>query len=81
MADIWPIENVWAILKERFKAKEPKSRDQLKKVITQVWRDMDSDKNMRRRLISSILYRLQAVINVGGRQITITYYREMEAEE
>ena len=46
MADIWPIENVWAILKERVKAKESKSKAQYKKVITQVWRQMDRDKNM-----------------------------------
>lgn len=81
MADIWPIENVWAILKDRVKAKEPKSKAQLKKVITQVWRDMDRDKNMCKRLISSIPQRLQAVIDVGGRQITKADYREMEAEE
>ena len=42
MVDIWPIENVWAILKAGVKAKEPKSKAQLKKVINQVWRQMDS---------------------------------------
>ena len=81
MADIWPIENVWAILKERFKAKEPKSKAQLKKVITQVSRDIYRDKNMCRRLISSIPYRLQTVINIGRGQITKEDYIEMEAEE
>ena len=80
MANIWPIENVWAILKDRVKAKEPRSTAWLKKVITQVWRDMDRDKNMCKRLISSIPYRLHAVINVGGRQLTKAYYRKMEAE-
>ena len=26
MASIWPIENVWSIVKDRVKAKEPKSK-------------------------------------------------------
>ena len=81
MADIWPIENVWAILKEGVKAKEPKSKAQLKKVITQVWRQMDRDKDMCKRLITSIPNRLKAVINVGGRQVTKADYRQIEAEE
>ena len=72
---IWPNENVWAILKDRVKAKEPKSESSVEKVNTQVWRDMDRDKNMCKRLISSISYRLQAVTNVGGRQITKADYR------
>ena len=31
MANIWPIENVLAMLKDRVKAKEPKSKAELKK--------------------------------------------------
>ena len=34
MADVWPIENVWAILKQKVMEQEPKSKDQLKMVIT-----------------------------------------------
>ena len=41
MADIWPIENVWAILKDRVKEKEPKTKAELKKVIIKVWKGMD----------------------------------------
>ena len=70
MADIWPIENVWAILKDRVKEKEPKTKAELKKVIIKVWKEMDRDKVLCRNLISSIPVRLQAVIDVGGRQIT-----------
>ena len=81
MADIWPIENVWAILKERVKAKESKSKAQFKKVITQVWRQMDRDKNMCKRLITSIPNKHNAVINVGGRQMTKADYRGIKAEE
>ena len=43
MADIWPIENVWAIMKDRVREKEPKSKAELKKVISKVWREMDMD--------------------------------------
>ena len=41
MADIWPIENVWAIMKDRVREKEPKSKAELKKVISKMWREMD----------------------------------------
>ena len=81
MADIWPIKNVCAILKERVKAKESKSKAQFKKVITQVWRQMDRDKNMCKRLITSIPNKHNAVINIGGRQMTKADYRGIKAEE
>jgi hypothetical protein len=64
MADVWPIENVWAIVKERVMEKEPQTKTQLKKVITKVWQEIHSDKALCRRLISSIPDRLQAVISV-----------------
>ena len=66
MANCWPIENVWAIVKDRVKAKEPKSKAQLKGVITAVWKEIDADKGLCRRLIQSIPSRLEAVITVGG---------------
>ena len=61
--------------------KEPKSKAQLKKVITQVWRQMHRDKNMCKRLITSIPHRHNDVINVGGRQRTKADYRRIKAEE
>ena len=65
MADVWPIEQVWAILKEKVM-----QAAELKRVITRSWREIDQDKEMIRNLISSIPKRLQAVIDVDGRQIT-----------
>ena len=44
-------------------------------------RQMDRDKDMCKRLITSIPNRLKAVINVGGRQVTKADYRQIEAEE
>ena len=53
-------------MKDRVKAKEPKTKSQLKKVITAVWREIDSDKALCRRLIQSIPFRLEAVVAAGG---------------
>ena len=69
MADVWPIEQVWAILKEKVMQAAPTNKAQLKRVITRSWREIDQDKQMIRNLISSIPKRLQAVIDVDGRQI------------
>ena len=56
MADVWPIENVWAILKAKVMEKEPKSKVQLKKVISKAWQEIDKDKAMCRRLVWSPPY-------------------------
>ena len=64
------IENVWSIMKQRVKKEEPKSKAELKSVITKVWREIDQDKELCKRLMQSIPKRLQAIIDVGGRQIT-----------
>ena len=42
---------------------------------------MDRDKNMCKRLITSIPNKHNAVINVGGRQMTKADYRQIKAEE
>ena len=47
-----------------------RNKAELKRVITRSWREIDQDKEMIRNLISSIPKRLQAVIDVDGRQIT-----------
>ena len=70
MADVWPIEQVWAILKEKVMQAAPRNKAELKRVITRSWREIDQDKEMIRNLISSIPKRLKAVIDVDGRQIT-----------
>ena len=81
MADIWPIENVWAILKQKVMEKEPKSKEDLKKVITRVWKEIDQDKELCRSLIRSIPRRLKAVIVLDGSQVSKEDYRDMEPEE
>ena len=69
MADVWVIENVWAILKEKVKAAEPQNKEALRKVITKAWREINADKPLLLRLMSSIPKRLQAVIDRDGAQI------------
>ena len=81
MADIWPIENVWSIVKQRVMEKEPKGKNQLKLVITKVWKEIDNDKELCRKLMKSIPDRLQAVINVDGNQIRRSDYRGGDREE
>jgi hypothetical protein len=37
MADIWPVENIWSIVKDMIMSEEPKNKAQLKAIITRVW--------------------------------------------
>ena len=74
MADIWPIENVWSIVKNMVKAKEPKSKQELKITIKAVWKENDSDKQLCKSVISSIPDRRGAVISVVGKQIRRSDY-------
>ena len=66
IAYVWPIENVWVIVKERVKAN---SKAQLKRVIMAMWRKIDADKGFSRRLVQSIPSRLEAFTAVRGWQV------------
>ena len=47
MADVWPIEQVWAtILKEKVMQAALTNKAQLKRVITRSWREIDQDKQI-----------------------------------
>ena len=59
MADIWPVENLWGILQQRVKVREPTSKEELRRYIEEEWSKIDDDKAMCRRLIASIPKRLQ----------------------
>ena len=54
MADIWPVEIIWSIVKEMVKSMKPKNKAQLKTIITMVWREINSDKELCKRLMQSI---------------------------
>ena len=68
-SDVWPIENVWGIVKDRVSKKKCENLGQLKREITKVWRSINADKPLLRRLMSSIPKRCQAVIQSRGDQI------------
>ena len=74
MADVWPIENVWAIIKQKVKESEPANKEALRKTIVKVWREINDDKALLARLIFSIPRRLQAVILNNGDQIRPNEY-------
>ena len=44
--DIWPIENVWAIVKAKIDKTETTSLAHLKRKIVSVWREIDADKDL-----------------------------------
>ena len=69
MADLWPIENVWRILKGKVAEKECSNDQQLKKAIIAAWKEIDDNKALCRHLMASLPHRLQAVIDKEGRQI------------
>ena len=76
MADVWPIENVWAIVKDQVKVADPETKQQLKTAIIRAWKKVHEDKDLCRRLISSIPRRLQAVIRRKGAQVTKDDYAQ-----
>ena len=54
MADIWPVENIWSIVKEMIKSKEPKHKAQMKTILPRVRREIYNDKELCKRLMQSI---------------------------
>ena len=69
MADVWPIVNVWAMLKSEVKAMDPQTKEELRSSIKKAWAWMAKDEALCKKLIASIPARLQAVIKKKGRQI------------
>ena len=76
MADVWPVENLWAILNDRVKKREPQTSDDRCLYIVEEWIKIDQDKALCRRLMRSIPKRLDAVIKVEGRQIRREDYKD-----
>ena len=72
MSNVWPIENVWSILKGKVAEKECSNDQQLNKAM----REIDNDKSLCRHLMASLPHRLQAVIDKEGRQIQKEDYKK-----
>ena len=43
MDDVWPIENVWGILKTKLDSMNVNSSEELKRAICQKWQEIDSN--------------------------------------
>ena len=69
MADFWPIENVWAIIKARIASKNTNTLKDLRKEIISAWKEIDADKDLCKKLIHSIPAREKAIIQKYGDQI------------
>lgn len=75
MADCWPIENVWSIIKDKVSEDDPQTKPQLKRSITKSWKSINDDKALCKKLIESIPKRLEAVIRKNGEQVRKEDYK------
>ena len=69
MADFWPIENTWAILKQKIAKINICNLAQLQREISKAWREIDADKQLCRRMMTSMHRRASAFIQKEGNQI------------
>ena len=74
MTDVFPIENVWGIIKARLDEKEINNLRSLKRNIKLVWAEINNDKELCKRLICSMSKRLAVVIRKNGSQINKSDY-------
>lgn len=74
MADFWPIENVWGILKQKISQKESKNLKQLRTNIVTAWREINADKDLCRQMMVSLPKRAAAIVRKNGSQITKNDY-------
>jgi len=65
--DINPIENVWALLKDRVAAREPGNLDQLEQYIREEWAKLT--RSLAEHLVDSMPDRMQALIDADGDSI------------
>jgi transposase len=65
--DLNPIENVWAIMKQRLNKKRPKSLEELDQVIQQIWESIEID--ILRKLYESMPSRVRKCIKAKGHPI------------
>ncbi|CAF4545610.1 unnamed protein product, partial [Rotaria sp. Silwood2] len=66
-ADVWPIENIWGILKEKIRGEQFSSFQQLKDRLNNEWKKITCDDC--KKMIDEIPKRLNEVINSDGQQI------------
>lgn len=67
LADVWPIEQVWGILKEKIRGEEFPDVEHLNIILNEKWKKISPDDC--KKMIDSIPKKLRDVINRGGTQI------------
>lgn len=65
--DLSPIENIWAIWKERVHNRKPGTLSQLEKIANEEWNNLEP--SLFRRLYESMPNRIRLLINARGRRI------------
>ena len=71
MADIWPIENVWAMIKQDLKGKEiSMQHNRIEETDQSVLELNLPNQDLGNQLLATIPKRLEAVVNRKGNQIT-----------
>ncbi len=60
MHDLWPIENLWSIIRQELSTYEFNSLDDVKQKIIDIWESFSEEKCM--KLINSITKRLKAIV-------------------
>ena len=65
--DLVPIENIWAVLKRRLLVRHPKTIDQLKESIREIWESFDPE--FLRPFCSSMPKRIQLCLKNKGKKI------------
>ena len=77
-ADLYPIENLWSILKDEVAKKAPvKDIGHLKRIIAKKWTDLNNDKVFLKKMISSVPARVEAMVKLEGAQVHKSDYQKI----
>lgn len=74
--DLWPIENVWGIIKERLALETFSNLAEMKTKISEIWQNIS--RRTRHRLISSIPKRCRKIVIKNGRRLLRENYLKEE---
>ena len=76
-ADLYPIENIWSILKDEVSKKAPvMDIKQLKRILTNKWVELNIDKDFLKKMISSVPARVEAMVRLEGAQVHKSDYEK-----
>jgi hypothetical protein len=72
MDDVWPIENLWSIIRQELSKYQFSSLDDVKEKIIDIWESFDEEQCT--KMIDSIPKRLKAIVRKQGQRITKSDY-------